>query len=140
MDKNLLALGVKGTPLKKIANPLGDVYHFLKKSEQSFEGFGEIYFSTVRFGAIKGWKKHLRMTMNLVVPVGEIKLYIWDEHKNEVCSILVGKDNYQRLTVPPGLWVAFEGISKDLNLLANFANLEHDPNEALSVSLDTFKL
>ena len=60
------------TPLKRIPTVGGDVMHGLKKSDNGFNGFGEVYFSWVEQGAIKAWKCHQRMTMNLVVPKGEV--------------------------------------------------------------------
>ena len=60
------------TPLKRIPTVGGDVMHGLKKSDNGFNGFGEVYFSWVEQGAIKAWKCHQRMTLNLVVPMGEV--------------------------------------------------------------------
>ena len=48
---------------------------------------------------------------------------------------ILGPDNYCRLTVKPGIWIAFMGIS-ERNLLTNIANLEHDPNEVNTQNLD----
>ena len=62
MDKINNIEGVFLNPLKIIENPLGDVYHGIKSSENSFVGFEEAYFSTIRYGVIKPWKKHLRMS------------------------------------------------------------------------------
>ena len=62
--------GVILTPLNKICHPKGDVFHGMKKSDVGFVGFGEAYFSTVNYTEIKGWNRHKRMTLNLVVPVG----------------------------------------------------------------------
>ena len=56
------------TPLKKIDTAGGDVLRALKKSEKNFFGFGEAYFSLINHGAIKGWKKHKKMTSNIIVP------------------------------------------------------------------------
>ena len=44
------------TPLKRIPTVGGDVMHGLKKSDNGFNGFGEVYFSWVEQGAIKAWK------------------------------------------------------------------------------------
>ena len=45
------------TPLKQIFHPKGDVYHALKASDNTFVGFGEVYFTTINQGETKGWKK-----------------------------------------------------------------------------------
>lgn len=126
--------GVILTPLKKIQHEQGDIYHGMKKSDPGFSGFSEAYFSTILFGEIKSWKKHLKMTLNLVVPVGEIRFILYDEREESSTKyiffeITLSLNNFYRLTVPPNIWVAFQGIGKSTNLLLNIANLEHDPLE-----------
>lgn len=132
--------GVTLTPLKRIEHPKGDVYHALKATEKSFTQFGEAYFTTVHPGDIKGWKKHIKMTMNLIVPVGKVRFYLHDEALSETLSIELGEDNYQRLTVKPGVWMAFEGVGEGLNLILNIASIPHDPEEAINVALETYPL
>jgi dTDP-4-dehydrorhamnose 3,5-epimerase len=77
MDK--IIEGVILTPLKQIINAKGDIYHGMKKSDTGFSGFGEAYFSTISKDEIKGWKKHTKMVLNLIVPLGEIELIIYDD-------------------------------------------------------------
>ncbi len=133
MDK-ITVDGVLLTPLKKIHHPKGDVFHGMKKSDPGFSGFGEAYFSTINSEDTKPWKKHFEMTLNFVVPIGEIRFVIYDDRensltKNSFFDVTLGDDNYQRITIPPGVWVAFSGIGKSYNLLLNLASIEHDPNE-----------
>jgi dTDP-4-dehydrorhamnose 3,5-epimerase len=126
--------GVVLTPLKQIFHPLGDVFHGMKKSDAGFAGFGEAYFSTIKKGEIKPWKRHLAMTLNLVVPVGKIRFVVCDGRAESPTHgafnefILSPADNYARLTVPPHVWMAFQGIGEH-NLLLNIADREHHPNE-----------
>ena len=122
--------GVILTPLKQIYHSKGDIFHAMKKSDVGFSGFGEAYFSTINKGDIKGWKKHTKMTLNLVVCQGEIKFVICDYVKDEFFGVYLSCKNYQRLTIKPGLWMAFQGIS-DNNMLLNLANIEHDSSEAV---------
>jgi dTDP-4-dehydrorhamnose 3,5-epimerase len=129
------------TPLKRIPHPQGDILHALKAGEKEFKTFGEAYFSVVNPQEVKGWKKHTRMTLNLIVPVGAVKFVIFDDReesdtKGEFFEIELSADNnYQRLTVGPGLWMAFQGIGTETNMLLNIASIEHDPAEAMK--LDT---
>lgn len=129
------------TPLKQINHPKGDIYHGIKKSDDGFFGFGEAYFSTISKDEIKGWKKHIKMVLNLVVPVGEIEFVIYDDRKNsstfnQFFSIKLSQKNYNRLTIPVGVWMAFRGISSETNMLLNIASIEHDPTEALVKELN----
>ncbi len=128
--------GVTATTLKRIHNPKGDIFHALRASEDSYSEFGEAYFTSVLSGEIKGWKKHTKMRLNLVVPVGSVTFFIHDEIKKITKEYTVETLNYIRLTVEPGLWVAFRGNDNNLNLVLNIASLEHDPDEAINVPLE----
>ncbi|MDX9961232.1 MAG: dTDP-4-dehydrorhamnose 3,5-epimerase family protein [Aliarcobacter sp.] len=138
MDK--IIEGVILTPLKQIVNPKGDLYHAMKQSDNGYKSFGEAYFSTVIKDEIKGWKKHTIMVLNLIVPIGAVEFIIYDDRidsstKNQFFSLILSQENYQRLTVPAGVWMAFRGIGEDLNMLLNIASIEHDPSEAISKQL-----
>jgi dTDP-4-dehydrorhamnose 3,5-epimerase len=133
--------GVILTPLMKVSHPKGDVYHAMKKSDNGYAGFGEVYFSTIKSGEIKGWNKHKRMTLNLVVPVGKVIFIIYDGREKSVTKgkffkVMLSLYNYQRLTVPSGLWLAFMGKSNGPNLILNIADMEHDSEEIEKLDLD----
>lgn len=127
--------GVILTPLKQIYHPKGDIFHAMKKSDVGFEGFGEAYFSTINQSDTKGWKKHTQMTLNLVVPMGEIEFIVYDENTKEFFSAKLSQNNYQRLTIKPNLWMAFRGVG-EYNILLNLSSMEHDSLEAINKELD----
>ncbi len=133
--------GVILTQLKQIYHPKGDIFHALKASENdSFEQFGEAYFTTIKKGITKGWKKHQVMQMNLIVPVGLVTFYIFDEDSKRRNDITIGKGNYARLTIDSGLWVAFKGLDEPLNLILNIASIEHEAEESVNMPLNHFSL
>ncbi len=123
------------TPLKRIFNPKGDIYHAMKSSDIGYRGFGEAYFTTINQGEIKGWKKHNRMTLNLVVIVGRVKFVIYDEITRKFSTVILSPTNYQRLTINPQLYLAFKGL-KENNIILNIANLKHDPYEVENLDID----
>ena len=126
------------TPLRRISLPQGDVRHALKASDTGFAGFGEAYFSAVASGSIKGWKRHRRMVMNLIVPCGAVQFSL--RRDGETCDFVLSADRdeqYGRLTVPPDWWMAFGGVGEGLNLVLNIASIEHDPAEAETCPLET---
>jgi len=128
-----MGLGIEAvslTPLRKIHHEKGDIYHALKRSDDGFVDFGEAYFSCVNHGEIKGWKKHETMTLNVVVPVGAIKFVVYDDKTGSFFEAVLSQENYQRLTVPPKLWMAFCGVGTGMNMLLNIASIEHNPHES----------
>jgi dTDP-4-dehydrorhamnose 3,5-epimerase len=104
----------------------------LKNSDNGFNCFGEVYFSWVEHGAIKAWKCHKHMTLNLVVPLGEVSfVFHLTNQKNSFRTENIGEERYLRLTVPPGIWFGFQGIATERSLLTNLADMTHDPDEVL---------
>lgn len=126
------------TPLKKIDLDDGDILHALKKSDPGYAGFGEAYFSFIKFNAIKAWKLHKEMTLNLIVPVGEVRFVFFSEQDASFLEVEIGKKNYQRITVQPEIWFGFKGIHESTSIIINIANIEHNPDEGLKKSINEF--
>lgn len=127
--------GVIITPLRQIVDERGKVMHMLRSDAPHFSSFGEMYFSSVYPGAIKGWRKHRKMVLNYAVPHGAVKFVLYDDRpdsktKGELQEIFMGPDNYCLVTVPPMLWSGFKGIGLEPALVANCASILHDPTEA----------
>ena len=132
IDKVLL------TPLDIIPLATGNVMHAMRRSSAGFTGFGEVYFSWLEPGAMKGWKRHRDMTLNLVVPVGLIAFAVVDAEAGIGRQYELGPTAYGRLTIPPGLWVAFRSRASQPSAILNVADIEHDPAEADRASETSF--
>lgn len=136
--------GVTLHPLRHIPVAKGDIYHALKSTDDGYCGFGEAYFSEIKPGMTKGWKRHNRMTLNLVVVSGSIKFVIYDDRadsptKGKFQEITLSQDqNYQRLTIAPGLWMAFHGEADGTSLLMDIIPEPHDPTETDNKDLSEF--
>jgi dTDP-4-dehydrorhamnose 3,5-epimerase len=133
---------VKLSDLKIIENPKGRLFHALKKSDESFKNFGEAYFSSVNYQEIKGWKKHLSMTLNLVVIAGVVRFVVYDNNKKTFQEFILSrnsKEQYKRLTIPSGFWMAFQGLTEGENLLLNIADIEHEPSESINKEIHEIK-
>lgn len=133
MDK---LIQIEPTPLARIPNHKGSIFHALKKSEQDFVSFGEAYFSQINYQEVKGWKKHTRMHLNLIVPAGTIRFVIYCGKEKQFREFVIGENNYGRLHIPPGFWMAFQGVGEGLNILLNIASIEHDPEEVIKKEID----
>lgn len=126
--------GVIVTKLRQMVDERGKVMHMLRADSAAFRGFGEIYFSTVHPGAIKGWHIHKRMVLNYAVPHGCIKFVLFDDRSEsatngELQEIFLGPDNYCLVTVPPLVWNGFKGVGTETAIVANCASIPHDPDE-----------
>jgi dTDP-4-dehydrorhamnose 3,5-epimerase len=134
--------GVIQTPLRKISDERGQILHMLRADSPIFKSFGEIYFSVVYPGVVKGWHLHTKMILNYAVPVGMIKLVLYDDRpdsptRGNLMEIFTGEDNYQLITIPPGVWNGFKGIGPQPAMVANCSSIPHDPQEIQRI--DPFK-
>ncbi|MBI4538005.1 MAG: dTDP-4-dehydrorhamnose 3,5-epimerase family protein [Gemmatimonadetes bacterium] len=130
--------GVLIQPLRQIPDERGKVMHMLRRDDPWFEQFGEIYFSMVYPGAVKGWHVHKRMTLNYAVVVGRIKLVLYDDREDsptrgQLQEIFAGEDNYVLVRVPPGVWNGFKGLGVGSAIVANCASEPHDPEEIMRI-------
>lgn len=134
--------GVQIIPLRRIPDERGTILHMLKRTDPHFLEFGEIYFSTIYPGVIKGWHLHKRMTLSYACIHGRIKLVLYDDReesstRNELMELFLGPDNYSLVIIPPNLWNGFKGMGSDYSIVANCATHPHDPSQSLR--MDPYK-
>ena len=127
--------GLMLTPERQISSVGGAVYHAIRKSSQGFRDFGEAYFSLVDAGSAKDWKRHSRMTLNLVVPLGAVAFMLGRDLETSpaqglYCAVL-GTSHYFRLTVGPGWFMTFAGLGPHQSIVMNIADFEHDDAESV---------
>jgi dTDP-4-dehydrorhamnose 3,5-epimerase len=126
--------GVFIHPLRQIPDERGKIMHMLRADDAHFEQFGEIYFSMVYPGVIKGWHIHRQMTLNYAVVAGMIKLVLYDDRpdsptQGQVQELFIGESNYVLVKIPPGIWNGFKGIGITPAIVANCATHPHEPDE-----------
>jgi dTDP-4-dehydrorhamnose 3,5-epimerase len=125
--------------LRQIPDERGKVMQMLRADDPHFEGFGEIYFSLVYPGVVKGWHLHKRMTLNYACVSGLIKLVLYDDRdgsgtKGELQELFLGDSNYVLVKVVPGIWNGFKGVGTTPAIVANCATLPHDPEEIVRLN------
>jgi len=134
--------GVVVVPLARIPDERGTVMHMLKRTDPHFVEFGEVYFSTVYPGVVKGWHRHREMTLNYACIDGRIKLVLYDDRaesatRGEVMEFFLGPDDYSLVQIPPGVWNGFKGMGTQRSIVANCSTHPHDPTR--SDRLDPFE-
>src|SRR3989338_3753178 len=126
--------GVLIVPLKQIPDERGKIMHVLRNDAPHFEKFGEVYCSIIYPGIIKGWHTHSEMTLNYAVPMGTIKLVLYDmrdksKTKGEIMEIFMGEGNYVLVRIPPGVASAAKGLGVAPSMIVNCSTIPHNQNE-----------
>jgi dTDP-4-dehydrorhamnose 3,5-epimerase len=114
----------------------------LRSTDAHFTSFGEIYFSTIYKGVVKGWHRHREMTLHYACVFGRIKLVMFDDRdgspsRGKLMEVFLGPDQHALVIIPPGVWNGFKGMSDPHAIVANCCSHPHDPSR--SDRLDPFK-
>jgi dTDP-4-dehydrorhamnose 3,5-epimerase len=125
--------GVAIVALRRIPDERGTIMHMLRRDDEHFLEFGEVYFTTIYEGVVKGWHKHAEMTLNYACPFGRIKLVLYDDREGSpthgaLVEVFLGPDNHVLAVIPPGVWNGVKSMSAPFALLANCATHTHDPS------------
>lgn len=148
-EMTLQDVGIAGAllqPLKVISTEGGPVLHMLRFGSPLLpdfsKGFGEIYFSEVLPGHVKAWKRHTLQTQHFAVPVGQLKIVLFDdrpgsETRGTVRELVLGRpENYGLLRIPVNVWYGFAAMGDAPALICNCADIPHDPTEGLKLPVN----
>jgi dTDP-4-dehydrorhamnose 3,5-epimerase len=133
--------GVNVIPLRRIADERGTIYHMLRVDDPHFVQFGEIYFTSIYSGVVKGWHQHREMTLNYACIYGRVKLALYDDRPGSptagtVQEVFFGPDNHSLVSIPPEIWSGLKGMSEPFAIVANCCTHPHDPSR--TTRLDPF--
>jgi dTDP-4-dehydrorhamnose 3,5-epimerase len=133
--------GVEVVPLRRIPDERGTIYHMLRADDPHFDRFGEIYFTSIYRGVVKGWHRHRDMTLNYACPFGRVKLVLFDDREGSATrgtlrELFLGPDDYSLVVIPPGVWNGLRGMSDPYALVANCCTHAHEPGR--TTRLDPF--
>ncbi len=129
-------MGAHLTPLARIETSGGEVLKAMIPGVDGATEVAEAYFSRVDPYAIRAWKLHTEMTVNVVVPVGHVRFVVGDDDSYETFDL--GPDHeYARLTITPGTWFGFQAGPTG-GLVLNLADIVHRPDEGDGRDVDAF--
>jgi len=133
--------GLQVIPLRRIPDERGTIFHMLRATDPHFKRFGEIYFSTIYQGVVKGWHKHEVMALNYACIYGRVKVVVYDDREGSsthgnLHEIFIGQDNYSLVIIPPMVWNGFKGMGHDFSIIANCSTHVHDPSRSVRLAPD----
>ena len=116
--------GVKTKKLKVIPDERGRLMEVLRKDEEIFEEFGQVYVTTTLPDVIKGWHYHKLQSDNVAAIHGMVKLVLYDAREGsstsgEVDEFFMGVHNPILVHIPPGVYHGWKCISQEEAIVVN---------------------
>ncbi len=130
---------IKGTiirPLNRVVDERGYLMETLRTDwPDVFKTFAMSYVSMSYPGVIRAWHRHPRTKQrdSFVVPIGMVKVVVYDPGTKEVNEHIIGEDNPVLLSFDGAMWHGFKCIGTKPCLLINFPDRLYDykePDEA----------
>ena len=119
---------VKISRCNLIKNKKGNIIKFISKDNKLLSKFGEIYFSEIKKGKVKGWNYHKKYTCLLTVPSGKVMFSICKSTSKRIRKVILSEKNNSILKIPPKFWFSFTSLVKK-SLVTNVLSGVHDPSE-----------
>ena len=138
--------GISIVELNQLNDERGSVLRMLRNDDPDFLSFGECYFSEILPTVVKAWKFHEKQTQNFAVPIGRVKLVVYNSRKDsDTCGNFqifeLGRpDSYLRVMIPPRLWYGFSCISEIPALIVNCSDIPHDVKESETIKFDDISI
>lgn len=119
-----LIQGVKIKELKVIPDERGRLFEILRKDDDFFTDFGQVYVTTAYPGVIKAWHAHEDQEDNIACIEGMIKLVLYDERENSptkgmINEFFIGNYNLLLVHIPKRVWHGFKNIGEKECIVIN---------------------
>ena len=123
--------GVKTKSLRMIPDERGRLMEILRRDDELYVGFGQVYITTAYPGIVKAWHYHEKQTDNFVCLRGMIKLALYDNRtdsptRGEVNEFFLGEHNRLLVQIPAGVYHGFKAIGTEEAFVLNIPSEPYD--------------
>lgn len=136
--------GIKKKKLRVIPDERGRLVEILRKDDDLFLKFGQVYITTTFPNIIKGWHKHEKQIDNIACIKGMIKLVLYDSRKTsptykEINQLYLGIHNPIIIQIPPNIYHGWMCVSENEAIIINVPTEIYNYNNPDEQRLDPFK-
>lgn len=122
---------VRFKSLKMIPDERGRLMEILRCDDPEFNGFGQVYMTTIYPGVVKAWHDHQRQTDNMTVVKGLMKLALYDDRadsptRGEVNEYFRGEHRPMLIQVPKGVLHGIKGAGTEEAIVINIVTGPYD--------------
>ena len=135
--------GVKTKKLKIIPDDRGRLMEILRRDDEIFQNFGQVYMTTAFPGVVKGWHYHKIQTDNFTCIGGEMRLGLYDGREDSPTfgnteEYVISLANPLLVQIPPGVYHGFKCISAEEAVVVNTVTEPYNYNEPDEYRIDAF--
>jgi dTDP-4-dehydrorhamnose 3,5-epimerase len=123
--------GVKIKKLKVIPDERGRLMEIIRRDEDLFEEFGQVYMTTTHPNVVKAWHKHEKQTDNIACVQGMIKMALYDPREKsttfqEINEFYLGIHNPLLVQIPSGIYHGWMCVSPEEAIVVNTPTEPYD--------------
>lgn len=128
--KNMID-GVRVKKLKVIPDERGRLMEILRRDDDIFEKFGQVYMTTAKPGIVKAWHYHKKQNDNLACVHGRIKLALYDARNDspthkEVNEFILSLEEPVLVHIPKLVYHGFKGMGDSESIVINTVTRPYD--------------
>lgn len=135
--------GAKVKKLKVIPDERGRLMEILRRDDEAFRKFGQVYMTTAKPGVVKAWHYHRLQDDNFTCVHGKMRLALYDSRKRsptyrEVNEFIISLDDPMLVTIPKMVYHGFKCVSDIEALVINVPTRPYDHKKPDEYRLDAF--
>ena len=124
--------GVKIKQLQRHADERGCLTEILRRDDEIFAEFGQIYATVNYPQVVRAWHYHRKQDDFFAVVKGMVKAVLYDARegsptKGEVNEFFLGEQNMILLRIPVGVYHGYKTIGDEAAILLNLPTRTYDP-------------
>jgi dTDP-4-dehydrorhamnose 3,5-epimerase len=133
--------GVIIKKLRVIPDQRGRVMEILRRDDDLFQNFGQVYMTTTYPGVVKAWHKHEKQADHIACVAGMIKMALYDGRPGsptfkEINEFYLGVHNPLLVKVPAGVYHGWMGVSPEEAVIINVPTETYDREQPDEQRLD----
>ncbi len=125
--------GVVTKQLKFIPDERGRLMEILRRDEDLFVQFGQVYLTTTYPQVVKAWHYHKKQDDFIVCVKGSLKLVLYDDREGspscgQVQEFFIGDHNPMMVKVPKKVYHGWKCVGQEEALVINIPTEPYDRN------------
>lgn len=135
--------GVKVKKLKIVPDERGRLMEILRRDDEVFKRFGQVYMTTAKPGVVKAWHYHRKQDDNFTCVYGRMRLALYDARKKsptrgEINEFVISLDDPMLVTIPKMVYHGFKCVSDEEAVVINTPTLPYNREKPDEYRIDAY--